>query len=263
MRRRGEICKETGQGGNQSGSRPGEARCGAAGPQRQSQDGGAPGPRWSAGYPHLPSVEQQLVLLHNANMVDKENLAGVWRLNPAAPFHAGDARVSAGPCWNLCWGAQRTGEPLQTRTPRFFQRTRAGPLRPLTLEEARKVGSETWMAAPSERPAELSAPSRTGPASAPRRVQPRPLVARMRTTCRLRQSGTNALVSRERRRPVSVALAPPPPPRSLPSPKPVALLRSSLSGSLRRRRLEEPLWERYTRKATSSSRPDPAGAAVA
>ena len=46
-------------------------------------------------------------------------------------------------------------------------------------------------------------------------------------------------------------------------PKPVALLRSSLSGCRRRRRLEEPLWERCTRRATSPcSRPDLASTGV-
>ena len=95
---------------------------------------------------------------------------------------------------------------------------------------------------------------------------------RKRTSCRRPQGETDSPVSREQL--FCLARAGP---AGLPSsrsthfsslalshpPKPVGLLRSSLSGCHRWRRLEEPLWELYPRRATStSSQPDPASTGV-
>lgn len=137
-----EACRET--AGRESIQKPPDQPAvgqPGRGARARTEEPQGPGPHWSGGHPDRPSTEQ-LFLLHNANMVDKETLPRVWRLNHVAPFHAGDAGVSAGLA-GICWGggAQGTGEPLQTETPRFVQQRGAGgPRLPLVLQEASEGG---------------------------------------------------------------------------------------------------------------------------
>lgn len=163
-----------------------------------------------------------------------------WR-----PFHADDARIRAGPLWNLFLVGHSTRELFQTATPRFLQHTLAGRQPPLIVRERaeRWTLRTRWLYGKQE--GRKSPPlSLTGQPSAPPVQQWSSLPVRKRTTCCPRQSGTNSLISRAPGRTIFVALAPPTPSSFALShpPKPVALLRSSHSGCLRRRRLEEPLW---------------------
>lgn len=185
-----------------------------------------------------------------------------------APFHAGDAGVSAGLAgiWGG-WGGTAHRGPKNRSKPRHHgpssnarraphcchsssKRPARGALRPRWLRR-RKDGRNS------------PPPPLAGPASAPRRGRHWSLVPRKRTTCPLRQSGTNALVSRERRR-RSPLLSLYPPPRSL-APIPQA---SRCAAQLPPRQPPPETVERAVvgalhEESESFLRPAPAGAAVA
>lgn len=162
-----------------------------------------------------------------------------WRL-----FHAGDARVRAGPFWNLFLMGQSIGELFQTETPRFFQHTQAGRLLPFNLQESPERWALNLMVVRPARKAELPASfsNRTSLGSSP------PLTDRLTSAQAYYLPPApkqDQLSSRENAAGRSSLLwfyPPAPCPLSPIPPKPVAVLRSSLSGCLRRRRLEEPLW---------------------